>query len=58
MRWILVQASWSIRRWRPHDPIVQWSLVIERPRGKRIAVVGLRDEIRDTIQDWVKDESS
>lgn len=41
MRWTLVQACWSIRRCRPHDPIVQWSLDVERRRGKRIAVVAL-----------------
>jgi transposase len=41
MRWALVQASWVARRWRPHDPMVQWALEVERRRGRRIAVVAL-----------------
>ena len=39
VRRCLVQASWVARRHAARDPLVQWSLQIERRRGKRIAVV-------------------
>ena len=41
MRWALVQACWSARRWARGDPMVQWAEEIERRRGKRIAIVAL-----------------
>jgi transposase len=41
VRWTLVQAAWSARRWRPKDPMVLWSLEVEKRRGKNIAVMAL-----------------
>lgn len=41
LRWALGQAAWSARRTRKHDPMVQWSVEIEKRRGKRIAVIAL-----------------
>jgi transposase len=41
MRWVLVQACWVARRWRPNDPMVRWAQEIEKRRGKRIAIVAL-----------------
>jgi transposase len=41
VRWTLVQAAWSARRYRPNDPMVRWSLEVEKRRGKRVAVVAL-----------------
>jgi transposase len=41
VRAALVQAAWSARRWRPHDPMVRWCLEVEKRRGKRVAVVAL-----------------
>lgn len=41
MRRLLVQAVWSARRSRPNDPMVQWSLEVEKRRGKQVAVVAL-----------------
>lgn len=41
MRWTLIQAAWSARRLRDPDPMITWSLEIERRRGVRIAVVAL-----------------
>jgi len=41
LRWALVQAAWAARRFRPHDPMVLWSLEVEKRRGKRVAVVAL-----------------
>jgi transposase len=43
MRWLLVQAAWAARRSRRarSSPMVQWSLQVEKRRGKGVAVVGL-----------------
>lgn len=41
LRWALGQASWSARRTRKDDPIVQWCLQIEQRRGRAIAMVAL-----------------
>ena len=41
LRWALVQATWSARRSRPHDPMVRWAAQIEQRRGRRIAMVAL-----------------
>lgn len=41
MRWLLVQAAWSMRRIKKADPAVLWSKEVEKRRGKRIAVVAL-----------------
>jgi transposase len=41
LRSCLVQASWSIRRLRPNDPMAIWARAIEERRGKKIAVVAL-----------------
>lgn len=43
MRWLLVQAAWAARRSRRarSSPLVQWSLQVEKRRGKGVAVVGL-----------------
>jgi transposase len=41
MRWLLVQAAWSARRTAPADPMVVWSLEVEKRRGKRMALIAL-----------------
>jgi transposase len=41
VRWILVEACWSMRRCRPKDPIVLWADRIAQRRGRRIAVVAM-----------------
>lgn len=41
LRWALIQAAWVMRRCRPEDPLVLWSLEIEKRRGKRIATTAL-----------------
>ena len=58
MRWALVQACWSARRWRPNDPMVQWSLEVERRRGKRIAVVALARKLVGILYAIWRDGSS
>jgi len=39
MRRCLVQAAWAARRARGKHPMVDWSLEVEKRRGKRIAIV-------------------
>jgi transposase len=39
LRRSLVQAAWAARRARGNHPMVDWSLAVEKRRGKRIAIV-------------------
>jgi transposase len=41
VRWTLVQAAWSARRWRKADPMVRWALAVEERRGRHVAIVAL-----------------
>lgn len=41
LRWALVQAAWVARRYYKDDPMVRWSIEIERRRGKMVAVMAL-----------------
>jgi transposase len=41
VRWALVQAAWSARRWRKDHPMVQWALRVEARRGRHVAIVAL-----------------
>lgn len=41
MRWLLIQAAWSVLRTRQGDPMGQWALGVASRRGKRTAVVAL-----------------
>lgn len=43
MRWLLVQAAWAARRSRGArgSPLVQWSLQVEKRRGRAIAIVAM-----------------
>jgi transposase len=41
VRWALVQAAWSARRWRKNDPMVRWALEVEARRGRHVAIVAL-----------------
>jgi transposase len=45
MRWALVQAAWVARHCRKSDPMVLWSLEVEKRRGKRVAIVALARKI-------------
>jgi transposase len=49
MRWALVQACWSARRWRKNDPMVVWSYQVEQRRGKRVAVVALARKLAGVL---------
>lgn len=41
MRWLMIQAAWSVLIHRPGDPMGQWALDVASRRGKRTAVVAL-----------------
>jgi transposase len=41
LRWVLVQAAWAARRYYKDDPIVMWSVEVEKRRGKQVAVTAL-----------------
>jgi transposase len=58
MRWALVQACWVARRWRQGDPMVRWSLEVERRRGKRIAIVALARKMVGILYAIWRDGSS
>jgi transposase len=49
VRWALVQAAWTLRRCRSHDPMVQWCLEVEKRRGKRVAVVALARKLAGVL---------
>jgi transposase len=44
-RWALVQAAWAARRAKGLHPMVEWSLEVEKRRGKRVAVLALARKI-------------
>jgi transposase len=41
VRWVFIQAAWAARRHYKDDPVVQWSMEVEKRRGKRVAVAAL-----------------
>ena len=41
LRWLLVQAAWSVRRTAKNDPMVIWAREIEKRRGKKVAIIAL-----------------
>lgn len=55
MRFLLVQAAWSARRTRPNDPMVRWSLEVEKRRGKQIAVTALARKLAGILFALLRD---
>jgi transposase len=41
VRWALVQAAWSFRRCSKNDPLVAWTIEVEKRRGKKVAITAL-----------------
>lgn len=41
LRWVLVQAAWSLWRTRPEDPMVLWAQQVAKRRGRQVAIVAL-----------------
>jgi transposase len=57
VRWVLVQAAWSMRRTRPDDPAVVWAAEVEKRRGRRVAIVGLARKLAGILFAIWRDES-
>ena len=57
VRWALVQAAWVARRCAPDDPMVRWSLAIEKRRGRAVAVVALARKIAGVLYALLRDGS-
>lgn len=58
MRANLIQASWSLVRSRPKDPIVQWFRQVEHRRGKRIAIVAVARKLVGILYALWRDETT
>lgn len=58
LRWALIQAAWVARNTRPDDPMVLWSLEVEKRRGKRIAVVALARKLAGILFALWRDKES
>jgi transposase len=41
MRWCLVQAAWAARRARGQHAMIDWSIEVQKRRGKKVAIVAL-----------------
>ena len=58
VRWALVQAAWVARRTAKDDPMVQWSLALERRHGRRaVAVVALARKMAGLLFALLRDGS-
>jgi len=49
LRWALVQSAWVARRYYKTDPIVLWSLEIEKRRGRVVAVMALARKLAGVL---------
>jgi len=58
VRRVLVQASWTLIRTRPNDPIVQWATAVAQRRGHRVAVVALARKLAGVLYAIWRDGSS
>jgi transposase len=56
LRWALVQSAWVARRYYKEDPLVLWSLEVEKRRGKRIAVTALARRLAGVLYAMWRDQ--
>jgi transposase len=49
MRWLLVQAAWTVLRTRPSDPMAIWATQVAGRRGKAIAAVALARKLAGVL---------
>lgn len=57
MRWLLVQAAWTVWRTRPSEPISIWATQIAERRGRRIAVVAIARKLAGILYALWRDGS-
>lgn len=50
LRWVLVQAAWSLWRTQPHDPLVLWAQRVAGRRGKPIAILALARKMSGVLR--------
>lgn len=55
VRWVLIQACWSMRHCRPNDPLVRWSYEVEQRRGKRVAIVAMARKLAGILFALLRD---
>jgi transposase len=58
VRWLLVEACWSMKRCRPNDPMVLWADKIVQRRGKRIAVIAMARKLAGIMYAMWRDSTS
>ncbi len=56
VRWVLVQAAWTMVRTRPNDPLVWWFQGVAGRRGKKIAIVALARKMAGILYAIWRDE--
>lgn len=57
MRWLLVQAAWTVWRTRPAEPISIWAEQIAKRRGRRIAAVAVARKVAGILYALWRDGS-
>ena len=57
VRWALIQASWAARRFYKEDPLIQWSQVVEKRRGKNVAVTALARRLAGVLYAMWRDKA-
>jgi transposase len=50
LRWVLVQAAWSLWRTRKSDPLVLWAQGIAARRGKAVAILALARKMSSVLR--------
>jgi len=58
VRWLLVEACWSMKNHRPSDPMVLWADKIAQRRGKRIAVIAMARKLAGIMYAMWRDGTS
>ena len=56
LRWLLVQAAWSLMRCRPNDPMAVWAREVAHRRGKQVAIVALARKMAGVLFAMWRDE--
>ncbi len=56
VRWLLVEAAWTIMRTRPFDPISLWGKAVSERRGRRIGAVAVARKLAGILFAIWRDE--
>lgn len=58
VRWLLVQAAWTVLRTRPTHPIGRWALQVAHRRGRLVAAVALARKLAGILYAMLRDGST